>query len=131
MIFVDSSVWIDYFNGEETPVTNYLDAALAHEPILLGDLVLMEVLQGFQNDKDFRIARNLLLRFPVAAIGGAELALRAAANYRVLRKRGVTVRKSIDVLIGTYCIAYDLPLLHTDRDFEPMARYLGLNTVQT
>lgn len=131
MTFVDSSVWIDYFNGKKTPQTDWLDSSLGNTPLVMGDLVLTEVLQGFQGDKDFRIARNLLLSIPFMAMGGRALALQSAVNYRTLRRNGVTVRKTIDVMIGTFCIHYRLPLLHDDRDFDPMIKFLGLKTVKT
>jgi predicted nucleic acid-binding protein len=131
MNFVDSSVWIDYFNGEKTAQTDWLNSALGNTPIIMGDLILTEVLQGFQSDRDFRTAKNLLLRLPFMPMGGQTLALESAANYRLLRKKGVTVRKTIDVMIGTFCIHYRLPLLHDDRDFDPMAKFLGLKTIDT
>jgi predicted nucleic acid-binding protein len=129
MNLVDSSVWIDYFNGRPTAQTDWLDAALGKAPIVIGDLILTEVLQGFQSERDFRIARGLLLRIPFMPMGGKELALESAGNYRILRKKGVTVRKTIDVMIGTFCIHHRIPLLHDDRDFDPMVRYLGLEVI--
>jgi predicted nucleic acid-binding protein len=131
MNFVDSSVWIDYFNGEKTAQTDWLNSALGNTPIIMGDLILTEVLQGFQSDRDFRLAKNLLLRLPFMPMGGQALAFESAANYRLLRKKGVTVRKTIDVMIGTFCIHYRLPLLHDDRDFDPMVKFLGLKTIDT
>jgi predicted nucleic acid-binding protein len=131
MILIDSSVWIDYFNGNKTAQTDWLDSALGETPIIIGDLILTEVLQGFQSDKDFKIARDLLLRIPFMPMGGRELALESAMNYRLLRKKGVTVRKTIDVMIGTFCIHYRLPLLHDDRDFDPMVKFLGLEVIET
>ena len=131
MIIVDSSIWIDYFNGKITPQTDWLDSSLGNTPIIVGDIILTEVLQGFQNDKDFRVARNLLLGMTFMAMGGRVLALQSAMNYRSLRKKGVTVRKTIDVMIGTFCIHYQLPLLHDDRDFDPMVRFLGLKVIDT
>lgn len=131
MILIDSSVWIDYFNGNRTAQTDWLDSALGETPIIIGDLILTEVLQGFQSDKDFKIARDLLLRIPFMPMGGQELALESAMNYRLLRKKGVTVRKTIDVMIGTFCIHYRLPLLHDDRDFDPMVKFLGLEVIET
>ena len=131
MILIDSSVWIDYFNGNKTVQTDWLDSALGETPIVIGDLILTEVLQGFQSDKDFKIARDLLLRIPFMPMGGRELALESAMNYRLLRKKGVTVRKTIDVMIGTFCIHYRLPLLHDDRDFDPMVKFLGLEVIET
>ena len=125
MIVVDSSVWIDYFNGEKTPQTNWLDSSLGNIPIIVGDLILTEVLQGFQNDKDFKVARDLLLEMPIMEMGGRDLSIQSALNYRALRKKGATVRKTIDVMIGTFCIHYRLPLLHDDRDFDPMVKFWG------
>lgn len=129
MILVDSSVWIEYFNGKQTPHTDWLDSSLGNTPIVMGDLILAEVLQGFQNDRDFETARDLLLRIPFMAMGGQALALKSAMNFRLLRKRGVTVRKTIDVIIGTFCIYNQVTLLHCDRDFDPMVKYLGLEII--
>jgi hypothetical protein len=129
MILVDSSVWIAYLNGQKTKQTERLDVSLGNTPIVMGDLILTEVLQGFQSDRDFRTARDLLLRLPFMPMGGQAMALESAANYRFLRKKGVTVRKTIDVMIGTFCIHHRLPLLHDDRDFNPMVEFLGLKTV--
>ncbi len=129
MILVDSSVWIDYFNGSQTPQADWLDSALGHTPIIIGDLILTEVLQGFQSDKDFKTAKDLLLSIPFLPMGGQDIALESAINYRLLRKKGVTVRKTIDVMIGTFCIHCHLPLLHDDRDFDPMVKFLGLETI--
>ena len=126
MIFVDSSVWIDFFNGTSSAETNYLDSLLGIEPIGLGDLVLIEVLQGFRRDQDYRTARELLTSLTVFTLGGQEVALKSAHNFRLLRKNGVTVRKTIDVLIATFCIGKNLPLLHSDKDFEPFHQHLKL-----
>lgn len=130
MILVDSSVWIDYFNGRITPKTDWLNSALGNQPILVGDIILTEVLQGFQNDKDFKTAKSLLLDFPVMEMLGQELAIKSALNYRRLRKRGVTIRKTIDVIIGSFCIYNNFSLLHDDRDFYPLEKYLNLKAVQ-
>jgi predicted nucleic acid-binding protein len=131
MILVDSSVWIDYFNGNKTPQTNWLDSSLGNTPIIIGDLILTEVLQGFQSDKDFKTASDLLLRIPFMPMVGHDIALESATNYRLLRRKGITVRKTIDVMIGTFCIHYQLPLLHDDRDFDPMVKFLRLKIIQT
>jgi predicted nucleic acid-binding protein len=120
MILVDSSVWVGYFNGAKTPQTDWLDYSLGNMPIIIGDLILTEVLHGFHRDKDFKLARDLLLGLPFMEMGGRVLALESAENYRYLRRRGVTVRKTIDVMIGTFCIHYSLPLLHDDRDFDQL-----------
>lgn len=130
MILVDSSVWIDYFNGQKTVQTDWLDSALGNIPIIMGDLILTEVLQGFQTEKDFKTARNLLLGLPFMPMLGQQLALDSAENYRFLRKKGVTVRKTIDVLIGTFCLHYELPFLFCDRDFDPMVEFLNLKAFE-
>jgi predicted nucleic acid-binding protein len=131
MILVDSSVWIDYFNGQKTAQTDWLDSALGDIPILMGDLILTEVLQGFQDDKDFQIARNFLFSIPFMPMVGQQLAIESAINYRFLRKKGVTVRKTIVVMIGTFCLHYDLPFLYRDKDFDPMVKFLKLKIVET
>ncbi|HEX9902123.1 MAG TPA: PIN domain nuclease [Acidobacteriota bacterium] len=131
MILVDSSVWVDYFNGKKTAKTDWLDSALGNKPIVMGDLIMAEVLQGFQRDEDFRAARQLLLEFPFMEMVGKDIAMRSAGNYRFLRRRGVTVRKTIDVLIGTFCIVHGLYLLHDDRDFDPLVKHLKLKIIQT
>ena len=129
MILIDSSVWVDYFSGIPTPQTDWLDSSLGNTPIIIGDLILTEVLQGFQSDKDFKIAKDLLLGIPYMAMGGQSLSLQSAINYRYLRKKGVTVRKTIDIIIGTFCIQNQLALLHCDRDFDPMVKFLGLEII--
>lgn len=129
MIVVDSSVWIDYFNGKITKQTNLLDFLLGNELIVIGDIILTEVLQGFQQDKDFNKAKKLLGSLLFMEMLGRQLALRSAENYRILRKKGVTVRKTIDVIIATFCIANNLPLLHSDRDFSPMEKHLNLKVI--
>jgi hypothetical protein len=126
MILVDSSVWIDFFNGLETRQTNVLDNLLGQEPVLIGDLILTEVLQGFRRDADYRKARALLDTLELRQLGGKAIALAAADNYRRLRRRGVTPRKTIDMIIATYCVAHDLQLLHSDRDFDGLEKELGL-----
>ena len=126
MILVDSSVWIDYFNGHKTWQTNLLDNLLSDVPIIIGDLILAEILQGFRSDNDFESAKSYLSDLPFRQMGGYQVAVKSAQNYRILRKKGVTVRKTIDVIIGTYCILEGLPLLHDDRDFDPMGSHLSL-----
>lgn len=126
MILVDSSVWVDYFNGVRSRETDFLDSTLGHEPVAIGDLILTEVLQGFRSDADYQMAKLLLLGLTVFELLGQDLAVRAADNYRALRRRGVTVRKTVDCIIATFCIERGLPLLYTDRDFEPFVRSLGL-----
>ena len=126
MIVVDSSVWVDYFNGRATPDTDHLDALLGVEPVALGDLILVEVLQGFRNDRDYRVAKSLFNSLTVYDMLDAARAIHVADNYRLLRKKGITVRKTADAIIATFCIADNLPLLFSDRDFEPFVKHLGL-----
>ncbi len=128
MILVDSSVWIDYFNGNPTWQTDLLDSYLSNVPIVMGDLVFTEVLQGFKSDKDFKTATTLLNVLPFRSMGGYQIAFQSAKNYRELRKRGITVRKTIDVIIATFCIIEGLTLLHDDRDFDPIALHFPLKT---
>lgn len=129
MILVDSSVWIDYFNGALTRQTDELDGLLGREPLAIGDLILTEVLQGFDDDRDFAKARRLLTSLTVVQIGGSDIAIAAAQNFRSLRKLGVTVRKTIDTMIATRCIESGYDLLHSDRDFEPFVQHLGLRVI--
>lgn len=129
MILVDSSVWIDHFRGIDTPQVSLLDRVLASEPVAIGDLILVEVLQGFTNDRDFNQARRLLTALTVIEIGGAGIAVQTAQNFRRLRALGITVRKTIDTLIATRCIVDSLTLLHSDRDFDPFAQHLGLRVL--
>ncbi len=126
MIFLDSTVLIDYFNGKDNWQVEILDSILGRELVVIGDYVLTEVLQGFRNDKDYRKAKTILLSFPCFDIGGKEIALQSAKNYRFLRKKGVTVRKTIDTMIATFCIENNLILLHNDKDFDPFSKYLKL-----
>ena len=129
MIVVDSSVWIDYFTGKDTPAADRLDALLAEDLVAIGDLMLTEVLQGFRADKDYRKAKELLLSLDVLNILDTNIALKSAENFRKLRKKGITVRKTIDAIIATYCIENELPLLHSDRDFDPFHEHLNLRPV--
>ena len=130
MILVDSSVWINYFNGNRTWQTDLLDESLSHVPIIIGDLILTEVLQGFRSNKDFNAAKSHLDALPFMQIGGYEVALKSAQNYRILRKKGVTVRKTIDVIIATFCIIEGFTLLHDDRDFDHMVSHLSLQALR-
>ncbi len=128
MIVVDSSVWIDFFRGVATPQTERLDVLLGREPLAVGDLILVEVLQGFSLEKDFNQALRLLATMDLIVLGGKDIALQAARNYRTLRTKGVTIRKTKDTLIATRCIEDDLALLYSDRDFDPFVEYLGLRS---
>lgn len=128
MLLVDSSVWVDYFNGKITQQTNYLDSSLGWQEVGLGDLILCEVLQGILRTREYDATRKMLLELPVLEMGGAAIALQAADNYRYLRRRGITIRKTIDCMIATFAIAEGHRLLHNDRDFAPFTKYLGLTT---
>jgi predicted nucleic acid-binding protein len=129
MLLVDSTVWIDYFNGVKNPQTDFLNRVLDKVPVLVGDLILAEVLQGFRQDADFESARRLLTRFTQAQMLSPTLAIQSARNYRTLRQKGITVRKTIDSLIATHCIENDHELLHNDSDFDGYEKYLGLRVV--
>ena len=126
MIFLDSTVLIDYFNGKNNWQVEVLDSILGKELVVIGDYVLTEVLQGFRSDKEFRKAKTILLSFPCFDIGGKEIAIQSAKNYRFLRKKGVTVRKTIDAMIATFCIQNKFTLLHNDKDFDPFNKFLNL-----
>lgn len=126
MILVDSSVWIDYFAGRDSPQAELLDQHLGTTPIAIGDLILTEVLQGFREDRDFRTAKTLLDSLAIYDMLGKRMALMCADNYRALRRNGVTVRKTVDVVIASFCIDRSMPLLFSDRDFQPFVTHLGL-----
>lgn len=129
MILVDSSVWIDYFRGIVTPQSDRLDHLLGTVPMAIGDLVLVEVLQGFTDDKEFNQAKKLLTSFTQVDLGGHEIAIQAAKNFRTLRSLGITIRKTIDTVIATCCIESGFTLLHSDSDFAPFVKHLGLKSV--
>ncbi|PKO89944.1 MAG: VapC toxin family PIN domain ribonuclease [Betaproteobacteria bacterium HGW-Betaproteobacteria-10] len=130
MILVDSSVWMDYFRGTDSPVTDRLDSLLGKELLITGDLIVTEVLQGFQPETEFNKAKCLMTgNLTVVSLVGPENAIQAARNYRILRANGVTVRKTMDTLIATYCIENNCTLLFSDRDFNPFVDYLGLRSV--
>ena len=126
MIVVDSSVWIDFLNGRNAPHVRRLRAVLGTDEVIVGDLMLCEVLQGLESERAARDVEALLRRFEIVPMAGDAIAVVAAHNFRSLRRRGTTVRKTIDLLIGTWCIENRRPLLHNDSDFHPMARHLGL-----
>ena len=132
MIMVDSSVWIDYFNGNENPEVKYLDSILGIKSVVIGDLIITEVLQGFRNDKDYRNAKRLFSSLQVCQLSNEDIALKSADNHRALRKQGVTIRKTIDTIIATYCIENKIQLLFSDRDFKPFNKKMGLiSAIQT
>jgi predicted nucleic acid-binding protein len=129
MILVDSTVWIDYFRGTDSPRTGKLDSLLGNTPLAVGDLIVTEVLQGFPREREFNEVRTLFLTMDIVVMGGLDNAIAAAHNIRHHRRLGVTVRKTIDTIIATRCIVDGYELLHDDRDFEPFETYLGLRTV--
>jgi predicted nucleic acid-binding protein len=129
VILVDTSVWIDYFNGKNNLETDMLDKALGNEVVAIGDLILVEILQGFRSDKQYNMVRELLEPLQKFEMLGLDIAAKSADNYRKLRKKGITIRKTTDVIIATYCIEKNIPLLFTDRDFIPFVKHLGLKPV--
>ena len=129
MIMADTSVWIDYFNGTQNRHTIKLDNLLVNDIVVIGDIILAEILQGFRLDRDFiraKVTLDVLECFPIV---GKENAIKSAENFRFLRKKGITVRKTTDMLIGTFCITNNIPLLYSDRDFDPLKENLGLRAV--
>lgn len=126
---VDRSVWISYLNGKTTKETELLNQVIGVQSILMTDLIYTEILQGYREDYVFNEVKSLLDEFPFAIVGGQELALKSAQNYRFLRKKGITIRKTIASYIATYCIEKNIALLHSDKDFEPFVEHLGLKSI--
>lgn len=126
MVMVDTSVWIDYFNGQQNVYTDNLDALLAEDFVVIGDIILAEILQGFREDAHFEKAKAALVNLKCFPICNKKLAIQSAMNFRMLRKKGITIRKTTDMLIATFCIENQIPLLFNDRDFDPMVEQLGL-----
>lgn len=129
MILVDTSVWINYFNGETGWQENHLDRLLGEETIIIGDIILAEILQGFDSENDFHTAKNALDALVCVRLIGKEMAVSTANNYRLLRSKGITIRKTIDMIIATWCITHNVELLHNDRNFEHIERHLPLKCV--
>jgi predicted nucleic acid-binding protein len=129
VVVVDTTVWVDYLQGAQNPQTDWLDEELARQRLALTDVILCEVLQGLNDDDAAKEVEALLLRFEIFETGGVDLAREAARNYRTLRRRGRTVRKTIDCLIATFCIRAGHSLLHRDRDFDPFEKFLELSVV--
>ena len=129
MVLVDTSVWIDYFRGCDSPQTERLDELLDEERVATGDLIIAELMQGFRTKSQVAIAQQIIDRLEYYDLVGKEIAFKAAENYRFLRKNGITVRKTIDIVIGTFCIEKKINLLHCDHDYEPMVHYLNLSVV--
>lgn len=129
MILVDTSVWIDYFNGADNEYTAALDSALDAGTVAIGDLIFLEILQGFRNDREFKRAKTLLEMLDQYEMFGHEMVLKCAENYRDLTKKGITILTTTDVIIATFCIENQLPLLFSDRDFLPFVEKMGLRSV--
>lgn len=132
MILVDSSVWIGLFRGDNNPQTHKMLSILqsGDEELAIADFILLEVLQGFRSEKQAQAALQSIVGLPCFNLGGKQLAVLAAGNYRRLRQKGITVRSTIDCLIATFCVENDIPLLHNDNDFDSFERHLGLSTVK-
>lgn len=128
MILVDTSVWIDYFNGVQSRHTDMLDSAIIEGTVVIGDLIFLEILQGIHNDRDYRKTKQTLLILDQYEMFGKGIAIKCAENYRALRKKGITIRKTTDVIIATFCIEQRIPLLFLDRDFIPFVNHLGLDS---
>jgi len=126
VILVDTSVWIDYFNGKETKQTKNFNSLLSRRTVILGDIILTEILQGFDSNKEYRLAKKALDPLDCVHLGGKSLAIKAASNFRFLRSKGVTIRKTVDMLIATWCIQHEVELLHNDKDFDHIAACLPL-----
>lgn len=129
MLVVDTTVWIDYFNEQINSETEYLDHVISEELILVGDLILTEILQGFREDRDYELVRTALSKFEQVEMLNLQIALKSAQNYHLLHKKDITTRKTIDCIIATFCIENDHTLLHRDSDFDGFEKYLGLNVV--
>ena len=129
MILVDSGVWIDYFTGIDNKQTATLDKTLGVQSVAASDLILTEVLQGFRHDRDYRTAKALFDNVTIFEMLGRDMAIRSAENFRTLRKKGITIRKTADVIIASFCIKQKIPLLFSDKDFKPFVKHLGLTEV--
>lgn len=129
MILADSSVWIDYFNGIATVHTDTLDMKLDDGEVVMGDLILLEILQGFRSNRDYNRARTTLAVLDQYEMFGLDMVVKCADNYRGLRKKGITIRKTVDVIIATFCIENKFPLLYSDRDFTPFVENMGLKVL--
>jgi predicted nucleic acid-binding protein len=129
VILVDTSVWIDYLNGVASPQTDLLDSAIIEGTVALGDIIFLEILQGIKNDKEFEKTKRSLSTLEQHQLLGTDLVSKCAENFRFLRKKGLTIRKTTAVIIATFCIENKMPLLFVDRDFKPFVTHLGLNPV--
>jgi predicted nucleic acid-binding protein len=130
VIVADSSIWIDFFRGVQTPRITLFKSLLQEQSVFVGDLIQFEVLRGFHSSKQVANALYVFDPYPQGSISSVKIALYAAEYYRHLRTKGITVRKSVDLLVGAFCIEQGWPLLHNDRDFDPMEKYLGLQVIR-
>ena len=129
MVIVDATVWIDYLEGVTNSETDWVHAELERQRLGTTDLIVCEILQGVRDEIMAKDVERQLLKLEVFDTGGVELAREAARNYRMLRNRGHTVRKTIDCLIATFCIREQHSLLHRDRDFDPFEKFLELSVI--
>jgi len=130
MIIADTSVWIDFFRGLDVPHVNRLENALISDRLYIGDLIIAELLQGVKNDKGAKEIREIISKLTVVNMVNESIAYKSAENYRILRTKGKTVRKTIDMLIATFCIEKGMTLIHNDRDFDPIEEILGLKVLK-
>ena len=130
MILADTSIWIDYFNGTVSKETDHLDYALNEGTIAMGDIIFLEILQGFRDDKEFYRAKKTLSTLDQYELFGSHMIEKCATNYRFLRKKGITIRKTIDLIIATFCIDNKIELIFSDKDFVPFVKYLKLQKSQ-
>ena len=128
MIVADTSVWIDYFNGSDSAEAEALDSALEDGEVAISDIIFLEILQGFRTDKDYKVARTKLSALEQYEMLGRNMVIKCADNYRALRKNGITIRKTNDIIIATFCIENKVSLLFSDRDFQPFVKYLKLKS---
>lgn len=131
MVVIDTSAWIDYLRGADTPWANAVDDAMDNDRVIIGDLIIVELLQCIKNPNEYRQVEELVDSLEYKTFVGKDIAKKSAENYRTLLSKGLTVRKTIDMLIGTFCIENKIPLLHNDRDFDPMEEYLGLEVIKS
>jgi predicted nucleic acid-binding protein len=129
VVIVDSSVWITFLNGFTTPESQWLDFKLDRERIGLTTLMLAEVLQGLRDDREAAAVQTELMKFEIIELHDAALAVEAARHYRLLRQRGITIRKTVDLLVACFCIRDEHSLLHSDRDYDPFEQHLGLQVI--
>ncbi len=131
MKLIDTSAWIDFFNGTDNQTSDIIDRLLDTEPVMIGDLIYCELLQGFRTDKRYNEVKNSLSNLHRVELAGFDIAEKSALNYRKLRKQGITIRKTLDIIIATFCIENNICLIHKDRDFDLISEHLGLKTMNS